>query len=136
MPNWFTAVPGTVLSKEQQKPLVERFKQTFVAPDQRHLPFWFSFPMNPTQRELLLSPRLSDLPQLYLMLGRGIELHVVTGSQVREFFTKQDPNDNVDIYVFDDSFGWCVCSTDRSTPDAREDAPDFLIVAVGDVPWR
>lgn len=134
MAQLFTPIPGDPLPDAERALVRRAFMDRFVDATKRHLPFWFSFPLNAISRELFCSADFKALRRVYVLLGKGHAIHTASGVELSEFFMHQDPDDDMAIYVFDPTYTWCVCSTDRLTPDARPGAPDFLTIGVGELP--
>lgn len=124
-------LPGTELSPDERAPVRDRFVDAFLPGGARHLPYWFSFPLRPVSRDVFHGSRFRAAPELYFMVSRAASVHRASGAEIADFFANQRPHEEFDIYVFDDSWRWCIVSTDRLVDEPRHDA-DFLVIAAGD----
>src|SRR5690606_12247491 len=110
----------------------ERFIQRFMKPNQRHLPFWFSFPsLQPVPHQVLFSEQRQNRETVFFMIGKGDEIRRCSGTAVAQFFANEQPCEDFDLYVFDESFTWCLASTHEMADGYTSDS-DFLTLQVGD----
>lgn len=125
-------LPGVEVPTTEKKIIRENFIKTFLPNGARHLPYWFSFPLQQIERDIFFSSAFQSMPDLYFMVSRGASIHKASGAQISLFFRNQMAQEDFDLYIFDDSYEWCIASTDELVKEPKTDS-DFLVIGIGKV---
>jgi hypothetical protein len=131
--NDWTPYPGEQILPEEARPIIAAFERRFrVCTEGTHprTPTWNTFDSSDSRlADRSAFSAFGAKAPVFLHFG-GDKLRRTTAEEVCRYLEAQQPWEDWDLYVFDDSMNWCVALTHPQMDNQR------LVIVAGTVPQR